>query len=384
MKVATVEGLLTLYYDGSELWSDELEYSDFSKEDKDEFWKRCWEHYHQERQSWQQIIVIEGVIEIPFSTFEGCYNIQRVIFADTVTTIKYDAFSRCRNLKFIKWSINLHCICSSAFEGCDLSSVFLPPRCKLIGQGAFKGNRNLEILNVPKDVELETGVPELGIVDHTKLLESSPFEDASPVVLDWLKNINNIFPLHRVCSSYEPSLEIILDTTKEIGGEKAFKLENSIGITASQYLQENPYATVTEKEIIEKYVLQIGGIDQEEEMLQLKKREAEKDIQILSLREIITAREHENNALKQEISALKLQLSSENESSDNSIIPMKRSKTNESVASMDTTNKEVADLQSENEDLVQQLKIEKSNHLSTIARLEDARKTLKEAYANQK
>lgn len=48
-------------------------------------------------------------------------------------------------------------------------------------------------------------------------------------------------------------LEVLLDK----GGPKAFKEENSIGITPSRYLKENPYIHVTEKEIVEKYILEM-------------------------------------------------------------------------------------------------------------------------------
>ena len=73
-------------------------------------------------------------------------------------------------------------------------------------------------------------------------------------------NDDEEFELHRVCSSFEPKLELILKIMKERGGPKAFKVENRIGITPSRYLKENPaYAEVTEKEIIEKYTLQMMG-----------------------------------------------------------------------------------------------------------------------------
>ncbi|GFH57233.1 hypothetical protein CTEN210_13709 [Chaetoceros tenuissimus] len=236
MRVATVDGLVTLVYDGSEpLWNRELRdewlhgYSDhdFNEEGWEEWnvpdaCKRYW----RERQSWQQIIVVEGVTEIPDGTFCYCFNIKRVIFADTVIRIGLGAFFRCKSLAFIKWSINIEIIEQSSFSFCDLSSVFLPPRCREV------------------------------LFDGTwKFLAADPGLDV------WLKNINDYdeFALHRVCCSFEPTLEMILDTMKEKGGPKAFKVENSIGITPSRYLKENPYADVKEKDIIEKYVLDMMG-----------------------------------------------------------------------------------------------------------------------------
>lgn len=72
-------------------------------------------------------------------------------------------------------------------------------------------------------------------------------------------NNDEIFALHRVCSSFQPTLEMIVDVVKEKGGPKAFKVKNNIGITPSRYLKENPYTDVTEKEIVEKYVLDMMG-----------------------------------------------------------------------------------------------------------------------------
>lgn len=252
MRVATVDGLVTLYYDGSKpLFDEEL--------------NKGWElnynqtveckQYINERNSWQQVIIVDGVTEIPENTFYECRNIRKVIFADTVIRIGRAAFKHCESLAFCKLSLNLRFICSCAFEYCDLSSVFIPPRCRKIGNWAFYGNANLIILNVPQDTDLGHG-----ILESTELFTRDPNPGSinNPA---WFKNVNNFdqFALHRVCSSFQPTLEMILNTMLEKGGPKAFKVENGIGIIPSRYLKENPYAHVTEKEVIEKYVLQMMG-----------------------------------------------------------------------------------------------------------------------------
>ncbi|GFH43850.1 hypothetical protein CTEN210_00323 [Chaetoceros tenuissimus] len=279
MRVATVDGLVTLFYDGSkplhnrELsieWDEEEEetFYEYNKSPHWEDWNLSIEckRYFRERLSWEQVIIVDGVTEIPEFTFMRCWNIERVILADSVIEIKRLAFYECRCLFNIKWSINLACIGSSAFELYDLSDVFIPPRCREIKFDAFALNKNLEILNVPPDIDLGDF-----IFRETKLFQRSPFYRTddfaslnNEVVLNldtWLKNINNSdqFALHRVCSSFEPTLQMIVDVLKERGGPKAFQVENSIGITPSRYLEENPYAHVKEKEVIEKYVLQMMG-----------------------------------------------------------------------------------------------------------------------------
>ncbi|GFH43851.1 hypothetical protein CTEN210_00324 [Chaetoceros tenuissimus] len=191
-------------------------------------------------------------------TFFGCHNIHKVFFANTVTNIELCAFMDCKNLTFVKWSLNLQLIGDFAFHNCNLSSVFLPPRCRVIRGCAFARNSNLTIFTVPQDTQVGSS-----IVSYSKLLERSPFggDDAYHETNTWLKNVNNgeNFALHRVCSSFRPTLQEILDTMKEKGGPKAFKVKNSIDITPSRYLKENPYAHVTEKEVIEKYILDMMG-----------------------------------------------------------------------------------------------------------------------------
>ena len=130
--------------------------------------------YYRERLSWQQIIIVEGVTEIPECTFSywDCYKVKRVIFADTVVTIGESTFEYCKSLVYIKLSINLELIVQHAFEHCDLSSLFIPPRCQLIGQCAFRNNKNLKIFNVPQ----ETDIDNWSFISRTKLLEESDFQ----------------------------------------------------------------------------------------------------------------------------------------------------------------------------------------------------------------
>ena len=110
MRVANVNGLVTLFYDGSKvLYNSELHNEwDYSSElhnewvdilenifdlDSWEEWNlsdRC-KRYWKERQTWQQVIILDGVTVIPEKTFHGCKKITRVIFADTVVRIKTEA-----------------------------------------------------------------------------------------------------------------------------------------------------------------------------------------------------------------------------------------------------------------------------------------------------
>ncbi|GFH46349.1 predicted protein [Chaetoceros tenuissimus] len=93
MRVATVDGLVTLFCDGSKLlYSEELEdeffeargsveFNDVDLADLDDDLSDACRKYFKERSSWQQIIIQEGVTEIPRRTFSRCYNIKRVMVA---------------------------------------------------------------------------------------------------------------------------------------------------------------------------------------------------------------------------------------------------------------------------------------------------------------
>ncbi|GFH57197.1 predicted protein [Chaetoceros tenuissimus] len=255
MRVATVDGLVTLFYDGSK---------DLFNHDLHSKWFVKWNEHGLNEDEWE---------EWDLST--DCKNYwrerdkhgSRVIFANTVIRIERFAFICCKRLAFIKWSINLEFIGQCALSDCNLSSVFVPPRCREIRDHAFACNCNLKLLNVPQNTNL---VEPHWIIRDTVLYSKYELQRADPELDVWLKNINDDdeFALHRVCASFEPTLDMILHTMKEKGGPKAFKVENNIGITPSQYLKENPYATVTEKEIIEKYVLQMmGELQSDQEVL---------------------------------------------------------------------------------------------------------------------
>lgn len=267
MRVATVDGLVTLFYDGSkELYNESLEREIFYQalgiswenfllfiESSTQLSNECKE-YFRERLSWEQVIIVDGVTEIPNDTFYRCFNIKRVIFADSVIKIKKDAFFLCKKLVFIKWSLSLLSIGTRAFCRCNLSSVFIPPLCRLICDEAFESNENLSILHVPQNTDLRGK-----IFNGTALAEVSPIND-DYIMNRWLKNLNNNdqFSLHRACSSFQPLKEVINAIVQE-KGLNAFTKENSAGITPSRYLQENPSTDLSEKEIIHDYLIKMTG-----------------------------------------------------------------------------------------------------------------------------
>ena len=77
---------------------------------------------------------------------------------------------------------------------------------------------------------------------------------------DWIKNHHegNEFTLHRACTSYNPLDEVIFEIIKR-EGIGAFKKPDRVGVTASEYLSENPYTEIEEQKIIKRYILDMMG-----------------------------------------------------------------------------------------------------------------------------
>ncbi|GFH53324.1 hypothetical protein CTEN210_09800 [Chaetoceros tenuissimus] len=184
--------------------------------------------------------------------------------ADTVVRIERCAFGYCSSLLFIRLSINLEYIRGSAFTHCIiLKSIFIPSTCREIGGSAFASNKNLTIFNVFRDTEIGKNA-----ICRTKLLRDSHFElnergtyhDQTDDVHNWLKNMNNDekYSLHRACASFQPLKEVLL-TIVRAKGIGAFTVKNETGITPSQYLRENPYAEIEERDIVRDYVMKMMG-----------------------------------------------------------------------------------------------------------------------------
>lgn len=122
----------------------------------------------------------------------------------------------------------------------------------------------MSILNVPPETQLGSC-----IINYTAIIRASSFsryndgsyfDSQDDVVNQWLKNMNNDekFSLHRACSSFQPLKQVISAIVLQ-KGIKAFREENSAGITPSQYLKENPYTNLTEMEIVQDYLMKMMG-----------------------------------------------------------------------------------------------------------------------------
>ena len=98
-------------------------------------------------------------------------------------------------------------------------------------------------------------------------MKASPFTTAAngryendEEVNEWIKNhhAENQFSLHRACADFNPAEEVILDIIKR-QGIGAFKKADSVGVTALQYLLQNPFTDIKEEKTMKRYILDMMG-----------------------------------------------------------------------------------------------------------------------------
>ena len=96
------------------------------------------------------------------------------------------------------------------------------------------------------------------MIDCTALIKACPF--ATDKVKEWIKHLNQHqeFSLHRECASIEPSEDNIVEIIKQQG----LRVKNKIGLTALEYLEQNPYAAenqIDQHKLMKKLVLGLMG-----------------------------------------------------------------------------------------------------------------------------
>lgn len=174
------------------------------------------------------------------------------------------AFDECRGLKFIKLSRNLEYIGWKTFKACvELTSIFVPPSCREIRSYAFGWCIKLIIVCVDENTRLGDNVFE-------KTALASPYRSVRDgylsnthndrIVHEWVQNrhADSQFSLHQACAVYNPREEVIFNIVKR-RGIGAFKKADSVGVTALQYLLQNPFADIKEEKTMKRYILDMMG-----------------------------------------------------------------------------------------------------------------------------
>ena len=143
-----------------------------------------------------------------------------------------------------------------------MTSIFIPQSCQVIDDDAFRSCKKLITLSVPYHTQIGANV-----IASTVLFKASPFEtdfwgdyDNTNEVNEWIRHrhADNQFSLHRACASYNPLDEVIFDIVQR-QGLSGFKTPDSVGVTPSQYLSQNPFTEIKEHNIIKRYILEMTG-----------------------------------------------------------------------------------------------------------------------------
>lgn len=252
MRIELVDCLKTVFYDGRKLWRNSNEWSNGESL-----------YPIEERESWQQVIVLHGVKVIPQATFDDCVNITKIVLASTVIRIEESAFETCCRLVDIAWSENLEYIGEATFSGCiSLEAIFLPSSCSEVDADAFHGCGKLILFVFPSGCAISN----FRALRGTKLEELSPVtkndddeeEEYGNRFHNWLRGRHDgeEYLLHRICASYNPRLQEIHQILQEYGFS-IFKQADELGITPSQYLNVNTTKEFEEVNIIRSFILKL-------------------------------------------------------------------------------------------------------------------------------
>ena len=153
MRIEIVDNLKTVFYNGEQIWNQNL--------------SKC---TIQERNTWQQIIVLENVEELPSFTFYNCQQLKKIIL-NRVKNIQYKAIASCPRLECIMWSKELEYIGERALEYClSLKHVYLPSKCRKVDNYAFGNCTELEIFHISNPAMILGK----GVVEHSKLSRYLP------------------------------------------------------------------------------------------------------------------------------------------------------------------------------------------------------------------
>ncbi len=122
----------------------------------------------------KEIVIGEGVSEIPDSMFENMLYITNIEISDNVRIIGKNAFSGCTSLKELSIPDDVYELGKSAFSGCVLlKKVNIPYFVTRIESGTFAGCKNLE---------------EIVISENTIFIDQNAFDAETSVTIVCKKN----------------------------------------------------------------------------------------------------------------------------------------------------------------------------------------------------
>lgn len=108
------------------------------------------------RTSLTHVKIPDNVTTIKSSTFDGCKQLEQVIFPKYLNSIGEMAFKNCDKLTFLSLPNNLIGISSSVFSGChNVRAIYIPEKVTSIGGSAFAYQDSLREVHVRHITPLE-------------------------------------------------------------------------------------------------------------------------------------------------------------------------------------------------------------------------------------
>lgn len=131
-----------------------------------------------------ELVIPDGVTNIPKKAFYNCDGIESVTIADSVVSIGEQAFEDCNSLKSVKIGNGVEVIGEGAFHDCDaLVNLTLGENLRTIERWAFAYCKKIESVTIPESVTLVgdtafqccEGIKEVKFLNSPAVLEESAF-----------------------------------------------------------------------------------------------------------------------------------------------------------------------------------------------------------------
>ncbi|GFH49926.1 leucine-rich repeat domain-containing protein [Chaetoceros tenuissimus] len=204
-------------------------------------------HSQEERDSWEHVIIAEGVVVIPPFTFNLLGNMRKLTMSDTVIRIEESAFSGCSKLVEVRWSKNLEYIGYHAFLFCELlgsefgPTNFLPPSLRQLGSGCFKLCLEMKIMILP-----ETAVVNEESFACTKIIkESAAAIKDIHYINAWT---NEDYPVHALFRKSMIDCDKVIQNLSEEDvlysdiSRMLYEEKDDTGLAPMDYMNANPYS----------------------------------------------------------------------------------------------------------------------------------------------
>lgn len=130
------------------------------------------------------------------SAFEGCSDLEKVVFNSSLSAIPSNAFSWCSSLKYINIPPSVQTIGWRAFTCCfDLEFIELPSSVKTIEREAFSGCKRLSTININEGLEEIGSKAFYGCSDLKQVVFPSSISYVDKTAFKGCEQLNNVsFP----------------------------------------------------------------------------------------------------------------------------------------------------------------------------------------------